>query len=160
MNGPGDSLVLESDRPERTLEIGHAIGSALQGGEVLCLIGPLGSGKTHLIQGIARGVGVEDSIAVNSPTFVLVNEYFAASLGLDLYHIDAYRLASPVEFEQLGFDDLCRPDSVVLIEWADRILSALRDMPALRIELSHEGPFRRRIVVKNFSSAIGAALTR
>lgn len=161
MNFSGDSsIVLESDSPERTLEIGHKIGAALQGGEVIYLIGPLGSGKTHLIQGIARGAGVEESTAVNSPTFVLVNEYAARFLGLDLYHIDAYRLASPTEFEQLGFDDLYRPDSVVLIEWADRILSVLRDIPAIRIELSHEGPTQRKILLTDISPAIRAALTR
>lgn len=160
MNSPGDSLILESDSPERTMEIGRTIGASLQGGEVIYLIGPLGSGKTHLIQGIARGAGVEESTAVNSPTFVLVNEYTARFLGLDLYHIDAYRLASPTEFEQLGFDDLYRPDSVVLIEWADRILSVLRDIPAIRIELSHEGPTQRKIVFTHISPAIRAALTR
>ena len=70
-----------------------------------------------------------------SPTFVLVNEYFARSLGLELYHIDAYRLNSPAEFEQLGFDDLCRPDSVVLIEWADRVAGCL---PRERLEVDME----------------------
>ena len=153
-------VVLTSDSPERTIEIGRSLGGALQGGEVIYLIGPLGSGKTHLIQGIARGAGVEETTAVISPTFVLVNEYFAPTLGLELYHIDAYRLNSPAEFEQLGFDDLCRPDAVVLIEWADRVLSVLQNVPAIRVELSHEGPTQRMLVVKNISPAIRAALTR
>ena len=161
MNAPCDvPVVLASDSPERTMEIGERLGAALRGGEVIYLIGPLGSGKTHLIQGIARGAGVEETTAVISPTFVLVNEYFGRSLGLELYHIDAYRLNSPAEFEQLGFDDLCRPDAVVLIEWADRVLSVLRNVQAVRIELSHEGPTQRTIVVKNISPAIRAALTR
>jgi tRNA threonylcarbamoyladenosine biosynthesis protein TsaE len=152
-------MELTSDSPECTIEIGRRIGSALQGGEVLYFIGPLGSGKTHLIKGIAQGTGVEETRSVISPTFVLVNEYFARPLGLQLYHIDAYRLSSPIEFEQLGFDDLCRPDSVVLIEWADRILPVLGDLDAIRVELSHEGPLQRKIFLKNISLSIAAALS-
>lgn len=156
----GINIELNSDSPERTIEIGDRIGSALQGGEVLYLIGQLGSGKTHLIKGIARGAGVEETTAIISPTFVLVNEYFARPLGLDLYHIDAYRLNSPMEFEQLGFDDFCRADSVVLIEWADRVLSVLGDVAAMRIELFHRGPSQRAICLKNISTSVAAALTR
>ncbi len=154
------TMELTSDCPERTIEIGRRIGSELQGGEVLYLIGPLGSGKTHLIKGIAQGAGVGETRSVISPTFVLINEYFAHPLGLELYHIDAYRLNSPMEFEQLGFDDLCRPDSVVLIEWADRVLSVLGDLNAIRIELSHQGSMQRGILLKNISSAVAAALSR
>lgn len=142
------------------MEIGERLGAALRGGEVIFLVGPLGSGKTHLIQGIARGAGVEETTAVISPTFVLVNEYFGRSLGLDLYHIDAYRLNSPTEFEQLGFDDMCRPDAVVLIEWADRVLSVLQNVRAIRIDISHEGPTQRTIALNNISPTIRTALTR
>jgi tRNA threonylcarbamoyladenosine biosynthesis protein TsaE len=162
MSPEDSSLTVEltSDSPERTIEIGERIGSTLQGGETLYLIGPLGSGKTHLIKGIARGAGVEETTAVISPTFVLVNEYFARPLGLELYHIDAYRLNSPSEFEQLGFDDLCRPDAVVMIEWADRVMSVLRDVKAIRIDLMHAGQTQRKICVKNISAALEAVLTR
>ncbi len=87
---------------ERTIEIGSEIGSQLRGGEIIALTGPLGSGKTHLIKGIAAGAGAKDLRDVNSPTFVIVNEYAGR---LDIYHIDAYRLNSVSEFEMLGFDD-------------------------------------------------------
>jgi tRNA threonylcarbamoyladenosine biosynthesis protein TsaE len=135
-----------SNSPQETIELGRRIGSQLKGGEVIGICGLLGSGKTHLIKGIAAGAGAEDSKQVNSPTFVIVNEYAGR---LDIYHIDAYRLNSIAEFEMLGFDDYCRPRSVVLIEWADKIESALQAIDYIRIELQHAGQTQRKIHVEN-----------
>ncbi len=135
-----------SNSPDETIEIGRKIGAQLRGGEVLAVCGELGSGKTHLIKGIASGAGAGDSKQVNSPTFVIVNEYPGR---LDIYHIDAYRLDSVGEFEMTGFDDYCRSDSVVMIEWADKIESALWGVNYLRIELSHAGPTKRNIHIEN-----------
>ncbi len=132
-----------------TMQIGQKIGAALKGGEVIALIGPLGSGKTHLVKGIAAGLGAADSRRVTSPTFILINEYTGPKMRLDVYHVDAYRLESVAEFEMLGFDDLCRPDSVVLIEWADRVQSALQDVDTMQIELAHIDQNNRRIRLKN-----------
>ena len=92
------------------------------------------------------GAGAEDSKQVNSPTFVIVNEYAGR---LDIYHIDAYRLNSIAEFEMLGFDEYCRPQSVVLIEWADKIESALGAIDYIRIELQHGGETKREILIKS-----------
>ena len=135
-----------SNSPQETVELGRRIGSQLKGGEVIGMCGPLGSGKTHLIKGIAAGAGAQDGKQVNSPTFVIVNEY-AGRLGI--YHIDAYRLNSISEFEMLGFDEYCTPRSVVLIEWADKVDSALKDINFIRIELQHAGENKRRIHVEN-----------
>ncbi len=135
-----------SNSPDETIAIGRKIGAQLRGGEVLAVCGELGSGKTHLIKGIASGAGAGDSKQVNSPTFVIVNEYPGR---LDIYHIDAYRLDSVGEFEMTGFDDYCRSDSVVMIEWADKIESALGGVNYLRIELSHSGPTKRSIHIEN-----------
>ena len=135
-----------STSEDQTIEFGQKLGSQLQGGEVIAICGPLGSGKTHLIKGIATGVGAEDRRIVNSPTFVIVNEYAGR---LDIYHIDAYRLNSVSEFEMLGFDDFCYPQSVVLIEWADKVESILRDINCIWIELGHTGPSQRSINVTN-----------
>ncbi len=135
-----------SNSPDETIELGRKIGSQLKGGEVIAVCGPLGSGKTHLIKGIAAGAGAKDCREVNSPTFVIVNEY---SGRLDIYHIDAYRLNSVSEFEMLGFDDFCYPRSVVLIEWADKIEPALQATDYIRIELEHAGEIQRKIHVKN-----------
>jgi tRNA threonylcarbamoyladenosine biosynthesis protein TsaE len=138
-----------SNSPEETIEFGRKIGSQLKGGEVVAVCGLLGSGKTHLIKGIVTGVGAEDSRRVNSPTFVIVNEYTGGAGRLDIYHIDAYRLNSIAEFEMLGFDDFCWPQSVVLIEWADKIESALGAIDYIRIELFHAGETDRKIHIEN-----------
>ena len=135
-----------SNSPDETIELGRNLGSQLKGGEVVAICGPLGSGKTHLIKGIVAGIGATDHKHVNSPTFVIVNEYTGR---LDIYHIDAYRLDSVSEFEMLGFDDFCYPQSVVLIEWADKVESVLRTMDYIRIELEHAGETKRSIHVKN-----------
>ncbi len=149
-NGGSAILIMDfnivSNSAEETIEIGRKIGSQLKGGEVIALCGPLGSGKTHLIKGIAAGAGAGDYRRVNSPTFVIVNEYAGR---LDIYHIDAYRLNSIAEFEMLGFDDFCHPQSVVLIEWADKIKSALEAIDYIWIELFHASKTKRKIHIEN-----------
>jgi len=143
------SLQITSHSLAETMQIGQKFGTALKGGEVIALIGPLGSGKTHLIKGIAAGLGAADPKLVTSPTFVLINEYTGPNMRLDVYHVDAYRLESVAEFEMLGFDDLCRPDSVVLIEWADKVQSALQNIDTMQIELSHIDQNERQIRLKS-----------
>jgi len=135
-----------SKSPEETIELGQKLGSQLKGGEVVAICGPLGSGKTHLIKGIAAGIGAKDSKSVNSPTFVIVNQYVGR---LDIYHIDAYRLNDISEFEMLGFDDFCYPQSVVLIEWADKVEAALKSIDYIKIELGHSSTTTRTIHIKN-----------
>jgi tRNA threonylcarbamoyladenosine biosynthesis protein TsaE len=142
----GDYFNFMTNSPAETIELGRRLGSQLKGSEVIAVCGPLGSGKTHLIKGIAAGAGAQDSRAVNSPTFVIVNEYIGR---LDIYHIDAYRLNSISEFEMLGFDDYCYPQSVVLIEWADKIEAALGAINYIRIELEHSGQTARKIRINN-----------
>ncbi len=139
-------VTVTSKSPQETMELGRRIGARLHGGEVFAICGPLGSGKTHLIKGIAAGAGAQDSTSVTSPTFVLVNQYTGR---FDLYHIDAYRLDSVAEFERLGFDDFCYPEAVVLIEWADKIEPALRGLDPIRIDLAHAGARTRIIHLQN-----------
>ncbi len=136
------------------MELGRQIGRRLQGGEIFAICGPLGSGKTHLIKGIAAGAGAEDLTSVTSPTFVIVNQYPGR---LDIYHIDAYRLNSLAEFEALGFDDLCYPRSVVLVEWADKIESALHDTNYIRVDLAHGGTRKRIINIRNLPAYLDPA---
>ena len=143
--------VKKTNSPEETIELGRKLGSQLKGGEVIALCGPLGSGKTHLIKGIAAGLGAEDNTIVNSPTFVIVNEYTGR---LDIYHIDAYRLNSISEFEMLGFDDFCYPHSVVLIEWADKIESAIEMINYIRIDIQHCCQNTRKIIITNIPENI------
>lgn len=117
-----DTCVVVSDSLSRTDDIGRAIGSTLQGGEVLALVGELGSGKTHLVKAIATGLGVIDESVVTSPTFTLVQEYAAR---LHIFHLDAYRLEGTADFRRLGFDEMSTAESVVLVEWADKVQGAM-----------------------------------
>jgi len=144
-------LRYSSNSVQETIELGRKIGSQLKGSEVIAVCGPLGSGKTHLIKGIAAGAGAQSSKDVTSPTFVIINEYVGR---LDIYHIDAYRLNSVAEFEMLGFDDFCYPQSVVLIEWADKVESALVRIDYIRIELIHAGLTKRQMHISNIPEYI------
>jgi len=132
--------------PEETIALGQTVGQQLRGGEVFAIQGPLGSGKTHFIKGIALGVGADDQDQVNSPTFVLINEYVGR---LEVYHIDAYRLDSVSDFEMLGFDDFLHPHSVVLIEWADKVAAALTALDCLKLEFEHTSERSRHIRINN-----------
>ena len=140
-----------TNSPEETIEVGRRIGEQLKGGEVLAICGSLGSGKTHLIKGIAAGAGAEEGRSVNSPTFVIVNEYKGR---VDIYHIDAYRLDSVGEFEMLGFDDFCYEGSAVLIEWADKVEAALTGIEYIRAQLVHAGQVSRGIHIENLPEYI------
>ncbi len=141
-----DIFDIVTNSPEETIEFGRAFGSQLKGGEIIAVVGQLGSGKTHLIKGIAAGAGAVSSGVVNSPTFVIVNEYTGR---FDIYHIDAYRLNSISEFEMLGFSDYCYPESIVIIEWADKIELALEAAKYIRIALEHISQNVRKIHLDN-----------
>lgn len=119
-----NSLKWETSSPAATFALGRAIGERLPGGMVLGLCGPLGAGKTLLVKGIAEGNGLHQEGCVTSPTFTLVNEYTGR---LRLYHLDTYRLRGPNELVALGFSEMIRDDSVVLVEWADRVRAILPD---------------------------------
>ena len=86
-------------------------------GEAVLLSGPLGSGKTSFVQGLAQGMRV--SISVTSPTFTLVHEYQTS--GLKLIHVDPYRLENPEQIVELGFDEWFEQDAVLVVEWAERL---------------------------------------
>ena len=111
------SLDFISRSPEQTRRIGMRLGGLLQPGDLVCLQGNLGAGKTTLVQGIAHGWGASDE--VSSPTFVLVNAYRRAD-GAELFHMDAYRIESTPEAEELDLDAM-QGEGPLLIEWAERI---------------------------------------
>src|SRR6266700_3811096 len=115
---------------EETRAVGEALGRHLEPGDVVCLAGPLGAGKTTLAQGIARGLGVDE--IVNSPTFTLVQEYAGR---LPVYHLDVYRLSSPEEAADVALDEMLAAGGVVMIEWPERIAPLL---PADRLEIRLE----------------------
>lgn len=150
----GFSCVLHSSSPDDTIRLGRELAACLAPGDVLALTGPLGAGKTQLVKGIALGLGVPDSRLVNSPTFVLLNEY---SGSFPIHHLDAYRLTRAVELDALGFEELCAGDAVVLIEWADRVPEAI-PASALWIDLAVIGDNERRLTLRTASADLAARL--
>jgi tRNA threonylcarbamoyladenosine biosynthesis protein TsaE len=127
-------MYISSRSPEQTRRIGARLGGVLQAGDVICLQGELGAGKTTFVQGVAQGWGSLDS--VSSPTFIIVNEYGRADSSR-LFHMDAYRLESALEAEQLDLDSMLA-DGALLIEWPERI-NGLVPAEHLWIDLGHRG---------------------
>lgn len=129
-----DTHMLEftSRSPEQTRRIGMRLGSLLQSGDVICLQGNLGAGKTTFTQGIAQGWGSLDS--VSSPTFIIVNQYRRAD-GEKIFHLDTYRLDSTGEAEQLDLDSYL-DEGALIIEWPER-LGKLIPNENLWINLEH-----------------------
>jgi tRNA threonylcarbamoyladenosine biosynthesis protein TsaE len=106
-----------SHSPAETEALGERWGRAAQSGLVLALSGDLGAGKTQLVKGLARGLGV--TARVHSPTFTLVNEYRGGRLPL--FHLDLYRLETPAQIRSAGVEEFLQPDGVAVIEWAERL---------------------------------------
>ena len=133
---------LETHSPEETLELGRRIGRAARPGDVLALVGDLGTGKTVLAKGVAEGLGAASARDVLSPTFVLCREYLDGRLPL--YHFDAYRLRGAADLEGIGASEVFGGEGLSLVEWADRAPQAL---PPDRLEVNLEvtGPQSRRL---------------
>lgn len=117
----------DSPDPETTFEIAALLGRSIGArGLALGLVGPLGSGKTVFVKGLAAGLGV-DPRGVSSPTFVIAQEYAIPDGPETLHHLDFYRLETEAELESIGFLDLLRPGAVLAIEWLDRFPDVLGD---------------------------------
>ena len=127
-------LIFTTHSPKETQELGFRIGKLLKEGNIVALIGDLGTGKTCLTQGIARGVGIDANQVVNSPSYILINEYTGPC---PIYHIDLYRIRYSVELEDLGLEEYIYGRGICIIEWADRLLESLPES-YLKILLSHE----------------------
>jgi tRNA threonylcarbamoyladenosine biosynthesis protein TsaE len=131
---------------QQTFELGHEIGSRLQGGEILLLSGPLGAGKTIFVKGICVALGIAEE-DVTSPSFTLVNPYDGR---LRLYHLDLYRLdegasaAHAVDLDDLLADD----DSVIVIEWAERMGRYPLPANVWTIEIAGDGDDPRKILIQ------------
>ena len=106
-----------SRSPEDTFSLGRAFGEKAGPGEIYCLDGDLGAGKTVFAQGFARGLNVAE--AVNSPTFTIVNVY--ESGRIPLYHFDLYRIEEPEEMEEIGYEDYFFGEGVCLVEWSELV---------------------------------------
>ena len=135
--------VIFSKSAEETRALGVRIGRRLRAGAVIALRGELGSGKTCMVQGIAAGLGVAPTAYVNSPTFVLINEYDGP---IPLYHFDLYRLADGNELIDLGWEDYLDSRGVIAIEWAER-MGSLLPPDHIGISLEVTGETSRRISI-------------
>jgi tRNA threonylcarbamoyladenosine biosynthesis protein TsaE len=131
-----------SGSPAQTARLGERLGRLLRGGEVICLEGNLGAGKTCLAQGIGRGWGAADDLT--SPTFTLIHELRRAPDKARLYHVDLYRIEKEAEAWMLGLTDLMDSTASVLIEWPERAPSLLPP-DRLWIKLEFLDDTRRRL---------------
>ncbi|HOV25144.1 MAG TPA: tRNA (adenosine(37)-N6)-threonylcarbamoyltransferase complex ATPase subunit type 1 TsaE [Pseudobacteroides sp.] len=105
---------------DETCALGRKLGEILKAGDVVCLVGDLGTGKTAFTKGIAEALGISGYIT--SPTFTFVNEYQGR---LPMFHFDVYRIGEPEDLFEIGFEEYLERDGVVIIEWADMIKDIL-----------------------------------
>jgi tRNA threonylcarbamoyladenosine biosynthesis protein TsaE len=135
-------IQISSPASEITQELGAQLGRQVRPGDVIALQGDLGAGKTNFVQGLARGMDIHQD--VNSPTFILANEYQDGRLPL--YHIDAYRVENAEEARGFGLDDYLNGEGVTVIEWAERVRAALPE-DRLWIELEYVGENERQMTI-------------
>jgi tRNA threonylcarbamoyladenosine biosynthesis protein TsaE len=137
------SLTLVSHSLSETRRLGALLGQLLEGDEVICLEGELGTGKTSLIQGIGQGQGIREPLT--SPTFTLVNEYQGRQAPL--YHVDLYRLDSTEEMIAAGMDGYFHDGGICVIEWAEKARDILPP-ECLYVTLRHVGEEERDILLQ------------
>ncbi|MBK9715681.1 MAG: tRNA (adenosine(37)-N6)-threonylcarbamoyltransferase complex ATPase subunit type 1 TsaE [Kouleothrix sp.] len=126
----------------QTIRLGQRLGELMRRGDLVVLLGDFGTGKTHLIKGIAQGLGSTDM--VNSPSFVLINQYRAGPQhgALPIYHADLYRVEDPEELSAIGIEEAWSGDGVCLIEWAEHA-GAWLPQEHLAIYLQHLSETKR-----------------
>lgn len=147
-----NELWLSSDSPDTTFRIASSIGITLEEGSRIALLGPLGAGKTCFTQGLVAGLDCPD--VVRSPSYVLVNEYEGRH---PIYHCDWYRLETDGDVESTGFEDMMRDDSVVIVEWADRLIDWLPP-PRLEVVIDVGEGDTRDILLRDVGGAYGEAI--
>ena len=140
-------MITEKHNSKETYELGFNMGKSAKAGDVYCLDGDLGVGKTVFTQGFAKGLGINEPI--NSPTFTIVQEYHEGRLPL--YHFDVYRIGDITEMDEIGYEEYFYSEGVCLIEWGN-LISEIMPENATYITISKDlskGFDYRRIEVKN-----------
>ena len=140
-------MITETHNSKETYELGFNMGKSAKAGDVYCLDGDLGVGKTVFTQGFAKGLGINEPI--NSPTFTIVQEYHEGRLPL--YHFDVYRIGDITEMDEIGYEEYFYSEGVCLIEWGN-LISEIMPENATYITISKvlsKGFDYRRIEVKN-----------
>lgn len=136
-----------SNSVQETIEIGSKLAKRLKRGDVIALVGELGSGKTIFTKGIAKGLGLKNARYVNSPSFVIIKEYKAR---MPLYHLDLYRLDKAHSLDSLNYDEYLYGGGITVIEWADKIRKLL-PQKYIEVRLSAIGENKRKIEVGKIS---------
>ncbi len=129
-----------STKKEETIRFGARLAKLLKKGDIVCLFGDLGSGKTTFTKGIAKGLGIKEAL-VNSPTFVLMNEYDGK---IPLFHFDLYRVDNTKEISAIGYEDFFYDNGITVVEWADK-LGELLPKDYIKVEFSHKNENKRGI---------------
>lgn len=137
-------LTLYTSTPEQTIQLGGIIGSYLQKQDILAMQGTLAAGKTTITKGIAKSLGIEET--VTSPTFTLISEYEGK---IPLYHMDVYRLDSTEDFLNLGVEEMLYGDGICIIEWSEKIMDELPD-DTIIIKLQTLESGKRKIEIQNW----------
>jgi tRNA threonylcarbamoyladenosine biosynthesis protein TsaE len=119
--------------PEETVNFGKELAVKIKDKDVIALYGDLGSGKTQIVKGICKGLGVQDT--VNSPTFIIVNEYLSPPYT-NIFHFDLYRMKTENEVLNIGFDDYMNKRGIVLIEWPEHIERHL-PQSTIKVHIAH-----------------------
>lgn len=137
--------VYETNAPEETRALAKALAAAVSPGDIICLNGELGVGKTVFVKGFAEGLGITEPVV--SPTFTIVQEYREGTLPL--YHFDVYRIEDPEEMEEVGIDEYFYGDGVCLVEWASLIAEIIpeRAMKILIEKDLNKGEDYRKITI-------------
>jgi tRNA threonylcarbamoyladenosine biosynthesis protein TsaE len=140
-----NTLDFISSSTEQSVRLGVRLGELLQPGDMICLYGELGAGKTALARGIGRGWGT--ALRITSPTFTIMNEYPRLKDGAILYHLDCYRLDSEMDIETVGLDDIFDGLGAVIIEWPEKIEGWL-STDRLTIHITYLNETRRTLQFK------------
>ena len=138
-------MIIETRTPQETFALGESLGEKAKPGQIYTLVGDLGVGKTVFTQGLAKGLGIEESI--NSPTFTIVQVYEEGRLPF--YHFDVYRIGDIEEMDEIGYEDYFFGEGICLVEWANLIEELLpEDAIPIKIEkdLSQGFDYRRIII--------------
>jgi len=132
-----------TEGPEETMELAADLARRLRDGDVVALVGPLGTGKTTFVKGLARGLFIPEEVL--SPSFLLARTYLGTK---PLHHLDLYRLRHPGELREVGLDELLPPErGVTAVEWADRFPDLI-PKGAVWVFLEHAGQNRRKVTIR------------
>ena len=139
-------MTFRTKTAEETIALGERIGALLCPGDIIAMSGTLGAGKTTITKGIARSLGVEDTIT--SPTFCLISEY--AGSKMPLYHMDVYRLDGAEDFLNLGVEEMLYGNGICIIEWSEKVKEELPER-CISMQITPTEDGGRLIEIKNWN---------